>query len=248
MNQLVVNNLTKKYISKEKEITVLDNISFTINSGEFVCILGHSGCGKTTLLRILGGFDNLFSGTVLYDDTKITKPKMKYAMVFQDSNQLLPWKTAFQNIIYPIKINNSTGNKDCENEANKYLEMVGLKEYKNYYPNQLSSGMKQRIAIARALAMKPEVILMDEPFSSLDAQTRAKLHKEIINIWKKLNITFIFVTHDISEAIHLSTRVLMLSEIPAKIEFDLTNPVKGEKKANDEGYLEFWELLNDSIS
>jgi len=247
MSYLKIENLTKKFGSSENEIIVLNDISFEVRKGEFISILGRSGCGKSTLLRCLSGLDKATSGKVVCNDEEIIRPQMKHAMVFQDFNQLLPWKTVKKNIMYPLEIRNFGGKEVCEAEAKRYLKMIELEEFAGYYPHKLSGGMKQRTAIARALAMNPDVIYMDEPFSSVDAQTRSSLHKQLLSIWKETDMTIIFVTHNIIEAIHLSTRVMVMSEKPSTIKLDEINPVKGDKNPNNEGYSEFWELLNNSI-
>lgn len=247
MSYLEISGLCKSFADNKKEIAVIDNISFAVEKGEFICVSGRSGCGKTTLLRCLSGFESATSGEVMCNNVVIRNPKMKYAMVFQDFNQLLPWKTVKQNIMYPLELSNRGSKREREIEVENYLDIIGLREFADFYPHKLSGGMKQRTAIARAIAMNPEIIYMDEPFSSVDSQTKSALHKELLGIWKKMNITILFVTHNIIEAIHLSTRVMVMSDKPSNIILDIANPVKGERHPNDEGYSEFWELLNNSI-
>ena len=250
MSYLQVKNVKKSFFNNNIENVILDDMSFEIDKGDFICILGPSGCGKTTLLKCISGFYvNEMIGEIICNGERIYKPKMKYAMVFQSFNQLLPWKTARQNVMYPLELKKYGNKKECAIKADEYLNRVGLKDdkHKSKYPHELSGGMMQRTAIARALVMDPEIILMDEPFSSVDALTREELRKEILDIWKKDRKTIIFITHDIHEAIYLSTRVLVLSEPPSKINLDIVNPVKGSRNPNDEGYPEFWDLLHDSI-
>lgn len=247
MTYFEVSNVSKSFQNGTKKLKVLDNINISINKGEFVCIIGKSGCGKTTLLRILGGFEKATTGKVICNNEKIEKPKVKVAYVFQDLNQLLPWKTVKENVIYPLTFNKDYRVKEYEIIANEYLYLVGLKDFADYYPHTLSGGMKQRVAIARALVMQPEVLLMDEPFSSVDTGTREKLHEELLYIWKKLNLTIIFVTHNIEETIHLSTRVIALGGRPASILKDVTNTVSGRKTPADKGFSELWKSLHESI-
>lgn len=247
MKYLEISNISKTFKNDKKKNKVLDNLNISIDKGEFVCMIGKSGCGKTTLLRIIGGFEKATSGKILLNDEKIEKPKMKFAYVFQNLDQLLPWKTVKQNIIYPLIINKYGTKEECERKVNEYLDLVGLKEYADFYPHTLSGGMKQRVAIARALAMQPEVLLMDEPFSSVDADTREKLHEELLFIWEKLNLTIIFITHNIEEAIHLSTRIILLGANPAIVLKDVKNKVCGKKTPVDIGYPELWNSLHEKL-
>jgi len=247
MKHLHIDNVSKSFTIDNKKNKVLNNLNFEISKGEFICVVGASGCGKTTLLRILGGFEKPTKGDVICNNEKISKPKMKYAYVFQDFNQLLPWKTVKQNIIYPLILSNSYTKKECEAKADEYLNLIDLKEYENYYPYALSGGMKQRVAIARALAMQPEVLFMDEPFSSVDNQTREKLHEELLNVWKELGLTIVFVTHNIEEAIRLSTRIVVLGNKPANIIETFNNNVSGKKSPADNGYSKLWNDLHKII-
>jgi NitT/TauT family transport system ATP-binding protein len=246
MNYFNLYNVSKVFKNNNKEITVLDNINISINKEDLVCIVGQSGCGKTTLLRMMAGFEKVSSGKILCNNTKITKPQMKYAYIFQDYNQLLPWKTVRQNIAYPLEIKNY--NKlVIKNKVREFLELVGLLEYADYYPYTLSGGMKQRVAIARALAMNPELLFMDEPFSALDTINREKLNKELINIWKELKITIIFVTHNLDEAIYLSNKIIIIGGKPGRIINIIQNNVEGQRLPSNKGYTELWNFLYNSV-
>lgn len=248
MNEyLEINNVSKVFTNNNDNLKVLDNISISIDRGEFVCIVGQSGCGKTTLLRIMAGFEKPSNGDIICIGENINKPQMKYAYIFQDFNQLLPWKTLKQNIMYPLILNKYGTKAECDVKAREYLELVDLVEFENYYPHKLSGGMKQLGAIARALSMQSELIFMDEPFSSLDAGTREKIHNELLSIWKNQNLTIVFITHDIAEAIRLSTRVIVLGGKPATVIHDIENKVSGEKLPSDQGYLELWGILHEKI-
>ncbi len=250
-NLIEIKNISKYFINNNQQINVLSNINLSIKKGEFLVILGVSGAGKSTFLRCIGGFETPTSGEILINGTHITKPSPIATMVFQSFDQLFPWKTVFENIIYPLKINSQhISLKEQTEIVNNYIDLVKLNNFKNYYPHQLSGGMKQRVAIARALAQKPSVILMDEPFASLDADTRSSLGKELIDIWYKAKneITVLFVTHSIIEAISLANKFFILKE-DGYLLFD--NPVKAEngkvKSPENEGFDDCWKKIKDII-
>lgn len=227
------------------ELLVLDNIDFQINNSEFFCILGPSGCGKSTLLRSIGGFES-FNGTVSVDSEAVVKPEKDLIMVFQDFSQLFPWLTVMQNITFAIGHVNGK-KKGIEDEAIKFLEIVGLKEYADYYPHQLSGGMKQRVAIARSLAVKPKVLLMDEPFASLDAQTRTILQRELLSLWKHFRTTVVFVTHNIQESIILADRIMVMTSGPGTIRSITENTLERPRRPDKPGFTELWHLLYNDL-
>lgn len=212
---LKIENITKKYQAKNGEIEALSNISFDVNEGEFISIIGPSGCGKSTLLSIMAGLEDKTDGNVYIENEKIdgVSPKIGY-MLQKDS--LLEWRTIYHNVIFGLEI---THKKTKENEqyALDLLKKYNLYEFKDKYPAQLSGGMRQRVALIRTLAIKPKILLLDEAFSALDYQTRIMVTKDIYNILKKENITALMVTHDISEAISMADRIIVLSKRPAKI-------------------------------
>lgn len=237
-------DISKVYKNIGSKLAVLDRISFSVRQGEILCVLGASGCGKSTLLRTIGGFEKADSGKILFKDREVKKPSKDMIMIFQDFNQLFPWRTVMDNMLYPLKLN-TIGNSDNERRqiALEYLEMVGLSEFKDYYPHQLSGGMKQRAAIARAISLKPEVLLMDEPFGSLDAITRQSLLKLLLNIWEKTGVTIIFVTHDIAEAITLSDRILIMGKTPHCIMSMIENNQKRPRNITEYGFSLMHEKL-----
>jgi len=247
MDYLNVKNVSKVFTNENKEIKVFDKINMSISKGDLVCIVGQSGCGKTTLLRMMAGFEKVTDGEIICNNTIITKPKMKYAYIFQDYDQLLPWKTVKQNVAYPLKI--LKYNKlELEKKVKEFLELVGLIEYADFYPHALSGGMKQRVAIVRALAMNPEILYMDEPFSALDAQNREILNNVLLSIWKKFKITIVFVTHNLDEAIFLSNKIVIIGAKPVKNVNIIENNVEGQKLPSDKGYTELWSLLYNSFN
>ena len=242
---LKVDKINKAFTVNGSEKNILNNITFTIEDGEFVCILGPSGSGKTTLLRCIGGFEALTNGNMLLDGQSIYAPGIDRIMVFQGFEQLFGWKTVEANVEYPLKINLiDKGNR--QQLVGKYISMVGLENYKNYYPHQLSGGMKQRAAIARALALEPRILLMDEPFGNLDAQTRNSLQNELLKIWSDLKTTILFVTHDIEEAIILSDRIIMLST-SGELKNIIPNRLERPRKPGSIGFAELWDLLYNQL-
>ena len=226
--------IEKSFSNNGNKRVILDNINLTIYEGEFICILGHSGCGKSTLLRVMANFEEIESGDILLNDELITKPNPKIFMMFQSFDQLFPWKTIKDNLVYALKATKiEEDKKRADNIAIEYLGLVGLSEYINSYPHQLSGGMKQRAALARALSLKPDVLLMDEPLGALDAITRNEIQKLILDIWKKYRITIVFVTHDIYEAINLSTRILVVDKAIKGVKCDIENKISLLKDINE---------------
>jgi NitT/TauT family transport system ATP-binding protein len=209
-----LDNVTKFYDSQEK-LHALHEVSFGIERGEFVCIVGPSGCGKSTLLKIMAGLDVPSSGEVRFEGGAVREPHAKISMVFQ-SFGLFPWRTVLENVEYGLEMR-KTPKQERRELSEQYLEMVGLAGYAGMYPKQLSGGMKQRVGIARALAVEPEVVLMDEAFSAIDEVTADVLREEVSEIHKETGKTFVLVTHNLSEAIELGDKVVVLSSRPAKV-------------------------------
>ena len=211
-----------------RDVTALTSVSLDIQRGEFISLLGPSGCGKTTLLRIIADLLQHTSGTITVggESPRAARLKQRYGIVFQ-SAVLYDWRTVKKNVMLPLEIMHVPKAERSE-RAEKMLELVGLTDFANHYPNQLSGGMQQRVGIARALALRPEILLMDEPFSALDEFTREKLHMDLLRIWRKTNKTIIFVTHNISESVFLSDRVCVLSPHPGRlsavVDIDLPRP------------------------
>ncbi len=243
---LEIKNLSKIFdADMDTEKDVLKNLSFQVEKNEFLCILGPSGCGKTTLLRCIAGFEN-YTGDILVEGEKQIKPGTDRIMVFQDFNQLFPWKTVEKNIQYPLKLQRIYSKRERKEKAEEVLQMVKLSGYGKYYPYQLSGGMKQRIAIAKALALKPKIILMDEPFAALDAMTRNKLQEELLHISKEEECTVLFITHNIQEAIVLGTRIMVLSK-DGNVVVDEKNTIKRPVTPASEGYGIMWERFHSAL-
>jgi len=225
---LKVNQLGKTFDSVKGRIQALHDISFQVRRREFISIIGPSGCGKSTLIRILAGLDDHSSGEILLDDREVTGPGQDRGMVFQGYT-LFPWLTVLKNVMFGLEVSGGTNGiagVSAEQEARGWIEMVGLEAFADAYPHELSGGMKQRVAIARALANRPRILLMDEPFGALDAQTRAKMQSYLLQIWKNVDITILFITHDLEEAIYLSDRIVVLKANPGEIQEVIEVPVE----------------------
>lgn len=228
MGRANVKNVSRIFTKKEDGTgtEALRNINFDVEDGEFICLLGPSGCGKTTLLRIIAGLETQTSGEITLNGVPITGPDPKRGMVFQQYS-LFPWRTVMDNITFGLEMQ-GIKKPEAKKQVEKYIELVGLEQFKNSYPYELSGGMQQRAAIARALANEPEVLLMDEPFGALDAQTRNILQDELLKIWEQKNVTVLFVTHSVDEAVFLSDRIVVMTSRPGRIkeivEVDLPRP------------------------
>lgn len=211
--KLRVNGLSKRFKSSGIEVSALDDVTLAINDGDFISIIGTSGCGKTTLLRIIAGLENDFSGDIRLNGSPVTGPGRDRAVIFQE-HRLLPWYTIEENIGFGLKEKNGAQQRHT---VQQYLGLVGLSGFEKAYPAQVSGGMAQRAAIARALVGKPEILLLDEPLGALDALTRMHMQQELERIWQQERSTMIMVTHDIEEAIFLSDKVVVMSCRPGKV-------------------------------
>ncbi len=227
---LEISHLYKIFDSKAGEVVALQDINLTVHRREFMCVLGQSGCGKSTLIRILAGLETPSSGQVLVDGEPVTGPGPDRGMVFQ-SYTLFPWLTVKKNVMFGPRM---AGKSELtnESEARQWLALVGLDKFENSYPHQLSGGMKQRAAIARALANEPRILLMDEPFGALDPQTRQQMQAYLLQIWKNVDITIFFITHDLDEAIFLSDRILVLDPRPGRVREIVEVPVPRPRNHN----------------
>lgn len=220
---LEVNNLYKEFVTPQGKVTALKDVNFTVRRREFITVIGPSGCGKSTLIRILAGLESKSAGEVLLEGRAVDGPGPDRGMVFQGYT-LFPWLTVKKNVMFGLE-RSGRGRVAAEEEARSWLNLVGLSKFENSYPHQLSGGMKQRVAIARALANQPRILLMDEPFGALDAQTRAKMQSYLLDIWKNIDITVVFITHDLDEAIYLADRILVLKAHPGEVQELIEVPV-----------------------
>jgi NitT/TauT family transport system ATP-binding protein len=207
---------------KDAHVTALEGIDLRISKGEFLSLLGPSGCGKTTLLRMIAGLISADEGLILVDGLPVSKPIKQTAMVFQNFG-LLPWRTVQDNVEFPLELD-GVAPRERARSASEFLEIVGLGGFSNHYPHELSGGMQQRVGIARALARRPSLLLMDEPFGALDAQTREQLQEEFLGIWATTRTTVVFVTHSIDEALVMSDRIAVFSTRPGRIKSIVATP------------------------
>ena len=229
-----VKNINKSFISKKNEqLSVLKDINLTIDDGELVCLLGPSGCGKTTLLRLIAGLDQPTSGEIIANGEKVVEPSGDRAVIFQQYS-LFPWLTVLQNVTFGLEMTKKGSKEENIETAERYLTRVGLIDFKDSYPHELSGGMKQRVAIIRSLLNHSPILLMDEPFSALDMQNRHKLQEQLIGVWKRFENTIVFVTHDVDEAVYLADKIVIMDKNPGRInkiiEVDIERPRKRDSK------------------
>jgi NitT/TauT family transport system ATP-binding protein len=212
---LEVTNLTRAFQGEHGMVTALDRVSFRVHRRELLCVIGPSGCGKSTLGRIVAGLDEPTGGSVTVGGREVHGPGSDRGMVFQGYT-LFPWRTVMENVMFGLEVAGQDKSV-AEEEARPWVEMVGLGKFANAYPYQLSGGMKQRVAIARALVNRPRILIMDEPFGALDAQTRAEMQSHLIEIWRNVDVTIVFITHDLDEAVYLADRVLVMGSNPGRL-------------------------------
>jgi NitT/TauT family transport system ATP-binding protein len=225
MGRLEIRDLNQSFKKDDgSSLVVLDHLSCDIGDEEFVCVLGPSGCGKTPLLRLIAGLDLAQAGSIFLDGEEMRGPSPKVGMVFQEYS-LFPWRTVIDNIAFGLEMQ-GMGREERYRIAERYLDLVNLEQFRDSYPSELSGGMRQRVAVARALALDPAILLMDEPFGALDAQTRNMLQKELLDIQDATKKTIIFITHSVDEAVYLSDRIIVLTPRPGRIcrMFDVTLP------------------------
>jgi len=242
---LCIDGVSKGFHTAGGYLAVLDDVSFQAENGELIAILGRSGCGKSTLLKIVAGFMPSGSGKVLLNQKPVTGPGPDRCVIFQE-DALFPWLTVAENIAFGLKGQKQSGTSKAA-EMNRFLKLVGLSEFRNYLPGELSGGMKQRVALARVLILQPQVLLMDEPFASLDAQSREEMQNLLLRLWKKLSHIILFVTHDVNEAVVLADRILLMDKNPGRIReevrVDLPRPREKERSA----FLNFTRRLNQGL-
>jgi NitT/TauT family transport system ATP-binding protein len=227
---LSVTDVTLQYKTRNHRVTATYRVGFDVYPSERYVILGPSGCGKTTLLKAVGGYITPTEGTIRLKGTVVTKPGADRMMVFQEFDQLMPWKTVKENVMFPLLVSGTLRGRAAEERALAYIDKVNLTKFTDTYPHTLSGGMKQRVAIARAMAMEPAILLMDEPFAALDALTRRKMQDELLELWDGTRFTMLFVTHSIAEAIRVGGRILLLTPHPGQMKAELDSVERGAEE------------------
>lgn len=228
-------NVTKIFDDGKRKVTALENFNLEVRENEFTVIVGPTGCGKSTFLYLVAGFEEPTKGEILLDGKPLTKPGPDRGFVFQEPN-LYPWRTVLGNIMFGLEIM-GVPKEDAVKKAMYYVNMVGLKGFENAYPHTLSGGMKQRVGIARALAYNPKILLMDEPFGALDAQTRKVMQQELMKIWEKAKKTVVFVTHSVIEAVYLADTIIVMTARPGRVKGIIDVNLPRPRSYTDEKYL-----------
>lgn len=226
---LNVEGVTLQYKTIEHLITATYKVSFQVHTGDRFVLLGPSGCGKSSLLKAVGGYLEPTEGTINLYDHEVRRPGPDRMMVFQEFDQLFPWKTVCENVAFPLQASGKLGQREAREKALEYISKVHLTQFADSYPHMLSGGMKQRVAIARGMAMEPAILLMDEPFAALDALTRRKMQDELLRLWDDTNFTVLFVTHSIPEAIRIGSRILLLTPHPGQVKAELNSLPRDEQ-------------------
>ena len=240
-DKVKVTHLTKKF----DDLLVLDDISFTVKEGEFLCIVGPTGCGKTTFLNSLTKLYKPTSGEILINDEPVDLLKHNIAYIFQEYSTM-PWLTVEENVGFGLDIKNIP-KSEAKEKINEYLQVVGLEKYRNYYPDQLSASMLQRVVIARAFATEPEVLLMDEPYGQLDIELRFRLEDELLKLWERNKTTVIFITHNIEEAVYLGERILVLTNKPTGIKKEIYNNIQRPRNIAAKDFVDLRNEVTDLI-
>ena len=230
---LDVRGVTIQYKTQRHLVTATYRVGFNVLQGDRFVVLGPSGCGKSTLLKAVCGYLQPTEGEIRLKGELITKPGPDRIMVFQEFDQLLPWKTVLENVAFPLKVTGTLSGKAAEERAMEYINMVKLGGFAHSYPHTLSGGMKQRVAIARGMAMEPDILLMDEPFAALDALTRTRMQDELLALWDEIQFTVLFVTHSIPEAIKIGSRILLLSPHPGQVKAEINSVPRGQENSNE---------------
>jgi len=244
---LDVKDVTLQYKTREHLVTATWRVSFQVHRGDRFVLLGPSGCGKSTLLKGVAGFMKPVEGAIRLNGKQVDRPGPDRMMVFQEFDQLLPWKTVRQNVLFPMLTSGRCSRAEANERAQRYIDKVNLTKFADVYPHMLSGGMKQRVAIARAMAMEPDILLMDEPFAALDALTRRKMQEELLRLWDDVRFTVLFVTHSIEEAIIVGSRILVLTPHPGQVRAELNTHGLGAAQADGEQFQTLQRKIHDML-
>lgn len=237
-----IKNISKSFTTKDKEFTALHDVNLCIAEGELICLLGPSGCGKTTLLRLIGGLEKADSGEIYDRGELVTGPSKERGFIFQQYS-LFPWLNVLDNVMFGLNLSGDKSKEENLAAAERYLERVGLAEFKYNYPHELSGGMKQRVAIIRSLLNHTPVLLMDEPFSAVDMLNRHNLQEQLIEVWKRFNSTIVFVTHDVDEAVYLADKIVVMDKKPGRIKEIVSVDIPRPRQRESKEFLEFQDKV-----
>ena len=244
---LVVDGVTLQYKTRDHLVTATWRVGFQVQRGDRFVLLGPSGCGKSTLLKGVGGFMPPVEGSIVLNGRTVQRPGPDRMMVFQEFDQLLPWKTVRQNVLFPMLASGRCTRPEAEDRAQRYIDKVNLTKFAHVYPHMLSGGMKQRVAIARAMAMEPDILLMDEPFAALDALTRRKMQEELLRLWDDVRFTMLFVTHSIEEALIVGSRILVLTPHPGQVRAEIDTTHLGAGSREGEAFQALHRRIHDML-
>lgn len=244
---LAVDGVTLQYATREQIVTATHRVSFDMFERDRFVLLGPSGCGKSTLLKSIGGFLKPVEGEVRLNGRRVSAPGADRMIVFQEFDQLLPWQTVLENVMFPMRTTGRFPRSEWADRASVAVAKVGLAKFADAFPHTLSGGMKQRVAIARALAMEPQVLLMDEPFAALDALTRRRMQQELLDLWAEIQFSMVFVTHSIQEAIILASRIVVMTPHPGQIIAELDATGFGYDQSGSDEFVAFQQKINDML-
>jgi NitT/TauT family transport system ATP-binding protein len=244
--QIELRHVTLDYETAETSVTALRDVSFSVNASEFLCVVGQSGCGKTTLLNLVAGFLKPTKGDILIGGQAVTGKGLDRGIVFQDFAQLFPWRTAQRNVEFGLEMKGVPKEERAE-IAQRFLRLVNLEKFTGAYPHELSGGMQQRVAIARALAYNPTVLLMDEPFAALDALTREEMQRLLVDVWRETKKTVVYVTHNVAEAVYLGDRIVILTPHPGTVKAQVRIPTPRPRDTLSVEFLEYQKQIVSHI-
>ncbi len=240
-----IKNVSKSFMTKDKDFTALKNVDLHIDDGELICLLGPSGCGKTTLLRLIAGLENADEGEIYDRGELVEGPSRERGFIFQQYS-LFPWLNVLDNVMFGLNLKDSNKEENLA-AAERYLERVGLADFKYSYPHELSGGMKQRVAIIRSLLNHTPVLLMDEPFSAVDMLNRHSLQEQLIGVWKRFNTTIIFVTHDVDEAVYLADKIVIMDKNPGRVQDIVVNDLPRPRQRESREFLDFQDKVEKML-